>query len=151
MMKYFFVFTIFILVFMACGGHEEKSAENNTTQVKVTNPNGMSEMSLIMEKWYQQLEVYTKQLKAGKMLDQFVELDHQKIYTAEVSKEKDNVHGEQFDAFTDAFFYNYDNIGKAQTFEEQVKHFNLAVTSCINCHEQHCQGPIVRIKKLKVQ
>lgn len=140
MLRVFFICLVIAGIVISCGGNEQK----------VTNPNGMSEMSQIMEDWYNQLETYAKQLKSGKKIETFVTLDQQKIYTAEVSKEKDNVHGEQFDGFTDSFFYNYNSVSTAPTYEEQVKAFNLTVKACINCHEQHCQGPIVRIKKLTV-
>lgn len=137
----------------SCGEQKQESNTGNTTnaqQTKVTNPNGMSEMSLIMEDWYTVLEKYAEQLRENKKIDDFKTLDHEKILTAEVSKEKDNVHGEQFDAFSESFFYNYDNIGTSASYDEQVQRFNLAVKACINCHEQHCHGPIVRIKKLTV-
>lgn len=140
-MKSAFIFAVVVLLVFSCG--EEKKAE-------ITNPNGMSEMSLIMEDWYNQLAEYSKSLKAGDQIKTFVPLDEKNIYTAEVSKEKDNVHGEQFNAFTESFFYNYNNIGKGKNYAEQVEAFNLSVTACINCHEQHCQGPIVRIRKLTV-
>lgn len=128
------------MIIFSCGRQQEE----------VTNPNGMSEMSQIMEDWYKQLDIYSSELKAGKKVQEVTPLDEKKIFTAKVSKNKDNVHGEAFDGFTNSFFYNYHEIGKAATYEEQLKAFNLTVQSCINCHEQHCQGPIVRIKKLKV-
>jgi hypothetical protein len=139
-MKSFIVCLGLGIVLFSCGRDQQE----------ITNPNGMSEMSLIMENWYKQLDVYSKDLKAGKMTADYAPLDEKKIFTARVSKSKDNVHGPAFDGFTNSFFYNYHEIGKAVTYEEQVKAFNLTVQSCVNCHEQHCQGPIVRIKKLTV-
>jgi len=31
------------------------------------------------------------------------------------------------------------------------QHFNDAVSSCVKCHEQKCEGPIPRIKKLYIK
>lgn len=138
----------FAIGLMACGGEEKKPTEEKVGDIVVTNPNGMSEMSIIMEEWYQVLLKYSKQLRDNYEISSFETIRQKDIYKAKTSKE--GVHGEQFNNFVENFFYNFNEIENTISYGEQVAQFNLAVTSCINCHQQYCHGPIERIQKLKV-
>lgn len=139
---FFFIFSISLF---SCSNQEEKKAEK---KVKITNPNGMSEMSLIMEEWYDVMLKFSSQLKDNYVVDNVETIKQNDIYKAKTSKT--GVHGKQFDAFADGFFYNFNEIENTISYGEQVAQFNLAVKSCVNCHEQFCPGPMVRIKKLTV-
>lgn len=137
---------ICFFVLLACTSPKPKTA-NEHQKNTVTNPNGMSEMSILMEEWYASLQNTYTQIKNGKLAP-VNPIPTQEVFKAKTSKS--NVHGEQFDAFAESFLYNFESVQKATTLEEQSKAFNLSVTSCINCHEQFCHGPLVRIKKLRL-
>ena len=133
--------------FFCCASPEEKE-----TSVKhvVINPNGMSEMSLIMEDWYVDMKNISDVLRDGKMYSRNTpNMEKRNIYKAKTSKE--NIHGKEFDAFVQSYYYNYSQISNASSWGEQRDEFNLTVTTCVNCHQQFCHGPIVRIKKLFVK
>lgn len=134
---------------VACNGGKPQEEVKKPAQHVVTNPNGMSEMSLIMEEWYNAMLVMKSRLEAGTLVETAEPIKTAEMATAQTSKQ--NIHGEMLDGFTESFVLNYQAIAKGKTIAEQSRTFNLAVVACINCHEQYCQGPIVRIKKLSVK
>jgi hypothetical protein len=147
-MKFLYPIFFFVSMFLiACSGSTEGSTSPTET-AKVTNPNGMSEMSLIMEDWYNAMKNISDKLNSGNKVKSIPDAEAKDIYKAKTSKP--NIHGKEFDAFVQSYFYNYSQIEKAGSVEEQKTEFNLAVKSCLNCHEQFCHGPMVRIKKLTV-
>lgn len=155
-MKYFLFFISAALFLFACGSNkeEDKKAEKDSSATcakpsEISNPNGMSEMSLIMEEWYSELKKVNEELKQGKKAEAIRSFDFEKVKTAKTSKQ--DVHGDVFNGFVDAFAVNYNSIQSAATLEDQIKQFNLTITACVNCHEQHCHGPLVRINKLRIK
>lgn len=148
-MRYTSTIVILILLFVyACSSHEEKKVEACKKPGEVTNPNGMSELSQIMEEWYAALKAAGDSIKAGKLAKEIPAFDEKKPLTAQTSQpdmRKDN-----FGPFLEQFFYNYNNLRKATDGYTQASEFNLTVKACVNCHEQYCHGPIVRINKLRI-
>lgn len=47
-------------------------------------------------------------------------------------------------AFVEAF-------NELKTNPAKTEQFNLMITSCVDCHEQFCPGPIRQIKKLQIE
>ena len=137
------------LLAFSCSTKDTEIEDKKSTTNEITNPNGMSEMSLIMEDWYTSMKAISVNLNEGKLCNEISTIEEEKIFKAKTSKE--NIHGKEFDAFVENFFFNYKEISKASTVSAQVDQFNLTVKSCINCHEQFCHGPIVRIRKLTVK
>ncbi|HLP11697.1 MAG TPA: hypothetical protein VK177_07150 [Flavobacteriales bacterium] len=148
-MRYTSTILILILLFVyACSSNEEKKAEACKKPGEVTNPNGMSELSQIMEEWYAALKAAGDSIKVGKFAKNIPAFDEKKPLTAQTSQpdmRKDN-----FGPFLEQFFYNYNNLRKATDGYAQASEFNLTVKACVNCHEQYCHGPIVRINKLRI-
>ena len=148
-MKYFYFILIFLNLFLISCGEKTEEEKVDSSKSTVTNPNGMSEMSMIMEDWYTDMKNISDVLKTGKMYSvNTPTMETRNIYKAKTSK--DNIHGKQFDAFVQSYYYNYGQISNASSWKEQVDEFNLTVTVCTNCHMEFCPGPIVRIKKLEV-
>lgn len=150
-----FYISIVVLLF-SCGNNKEEEKTTKTDSSascskpsEISNPNGMSEMSLIMEEWYSELKKVNEELKQGRKAETVRGFDFEKVKTAKTSKQ--DVHGDVFNGFVDAFAVNYNSIQSAATVEEQIKQFNLTITACVNCHEQHCHGPLVRINKLRIK
>ncbi|HYG53184.1 MAG TPA: hypothetical protein VD905_19930 [Flavobacteriales bacterium] len=149
-MRYTFIFICTTLLFVyACSSSDgKKDTENCQKPTAVTNPNGMSEMSQIMEDWYAAMKTAGDSIRAGKMATNIPEFDKQKALNAQTSKT--NMKKENFDSFTETFFFNYTNFRKATDGYQQAMEYNLTVKACVNCHEQYCHGPLVRIKKLAI-
>jgi cytochrome c553 len=138
-----------ILFLVSCATKDDDKNEQTKSEIKVTNPNGMSEMSLIMEEWYNSMKIISDELKAGHKVEEVPTINQDGIFSAKTSKP--NVHGNEYNAFVETYFYNYNQLKKSGSLQQQTNDFNLTVTSCVNCHEQFCHGPIVRIKKLAVK
>jgi cytochrome c553 len=106
----------------------------------------MSEMAALMEQMYVDNMRLKERIASGDTIGNFPQ-HFLKIHASAMTDETEN----------DAFFK-----GQAAKFlkaQELIykdslnakKHFNDAVSSCVACHEQKCEGPIPRIKKLYIK
>ncbi|WP_294822227.1 hypothetical protein [uncultured Flavobacterium sp.] len=106
----------------------------------------MSEMAGLMEQMYAENMQLKQRIAEGEAIGSFPQ-HFLKIHASAMTDESEN----------DAFFRE-----QAQVFiraQEMIykdpanakKHFNNAVTACVQCHEQKCEGPIPRIKKLYIK
>ncbi|MFD2600898.1 hypothetical protein [Flavobacterium suzhouense] len=106
----------------------------------------MSEMAALMEQMYVDNQRLKERIVNGDTIGNFPK-HFLKIHVSVMTDEKDN----------DAFFK--EQAGKFLKAQELIykdslnakKHFNDAVSSCVACHEQKCEGPIPRIKKLYIK
>ena len=106
----------------------------------------MSEMASLMEQMYAENMQLKQRITNGDTLGSFPQhfLD---IHASAMTDESEN----------DAFFKEQAaKFIKAQEliYKDSVnakRHFNDAVSSCVKCHEQKCEGPIPRIKKLYIK
>lgn len=106
----------------------------------------MSEMAALMEQMYAENMQLKQRITSGDTLGTFPQhfLD---IHVSAMTDESEN----------DAFFKEQAaKFLKAQEliYKDSVnarQHFNDAVSSCVKCHEQKCEGPIPRIKKLYIK
>ena len=105
----------------------------------------MTEMAALMEQMYVDNKRLRERIIKGEAVGSFP--DHYlKIHTAEMTDPSEN----------DAFFK-----ARAKAYIEAQKqlyadpknaktHFNAGIDACVQCHEQKCGGPLVRIKKLYI-
>ena len=106
----------------------------------------MSEMAALMEQMYAENMQLKQRIVNGDTLGAFPQhfLDiHASAMTDE--SENDAFFKEQAAKFLKAQELIYKDSLKAK------QHFNDAVSSCVKCHEQKCEGPIPRIKKLYIK
>ena len=103
-----------------------------------------SEMTLLMREFYDSLAVSRNQLQAGQQpsLDFLNRI--QELHTASLTD--NSVRGPAFDSFTLAFIAQADSL-TALSQPDQVRYNNL-ITSCLNCHQSFCPGPMQKIGKL---
>lgn len=106
----------------------------------------MSEMAALMEQMYVDNQRLKERIVNGDTIGNFPK-HFLNIHASVMTDEKDN----------DAFFKaQAAKFLKAQEliYKDSLnakKHFNDAVSSCVACHEQKCEGPIPRIKKLYIK
>ena len=136
--------------FFACSSDEPQAKEEGSCAaetVPVINPNGDSELALLMRQMYLDADSI-KQLivnDEGTISDEFIaELEqvHLAIPTDATVKTP------EFKAFNELLI----NQAKAlkESSENQIDGFNQLVNRCLDCHQSFCPGPMVRIKKLKI-
>lgn len=106
----------------------------------------MSEMAALMEQMYVDNLRLKERITKGDTIGNFPQ-HFLKIHGSVMTDDKEN----------DAFFkMQAAKFLKAQEliYKDSLnakKHFNDAVSSCVACHEQKCEGPIPRIKKLYIK
>ncbi len=132
--------------FYSCSDNEQEEACTDP-KVSVINPNGDSELALLMRQMYLDADTIKQHIlkNEGNITDEFIaklEQVHSAIPT-DLS-----VKTPEFEAFNKLL------ITTAKTAQEDVNDkmtgFNDLVARCIDCHQSFCPGPIGRIKKLKI-
>lgn len=149
MKKQLLIVLLVSLIFAAC----DKKAEAVKAEPKKKAPAKkefkmyeMSEMAALMEQMYVDNMRLKERITKGDTIGNFPQ-HFQKIHASVMTDESDN----------DAFFKEQAaKFIKAQEliYKDSLnakKHFNDAVSSCVACHEQKCEGPIPRIKKLYIK
>ena len=125
------------------------SCKDTNTQNKkeVTNyPNQDSQLALLMREMTSEMEIIKSQILNGEKLSSSVKIE--KVYTdiPTDSYVRDN---NWFIPMTDQYIFAVnDLLNNPVNTKDQ---YNTIVQSCINCHNQVCQGPIKRIKKLRIK
>jgi CRISPR/Cas system CSM-associated protein Csm2 small subunit len=142
---------ISILFFLFACQVEIKKTETSSTQkttetkVKSLNPNGDSELALMMRSMYEEADRIKKQIADGEAVE--IKLDHGKILTAHAT-EPEKAASAEYKGFAKVYLSHLEKLENAQG-EEAEKHFKTLVDNCLSCHQALCPGPMVRIKKLK--
>ena len=132
------IFPAVLIIGCSTGSEEPKTA----TPI---NPNGDSELALLMREMYEESDRIKQQVQAGKTptgLKRF-----EAIHTA-VPTDSD-ASGPVFESMATAYIESVKALEKADS--SSVFRFNALVDQCMNCHSQFCPGPKVRIKKLYIR
>ena len=111
---------------------------------KVINPNGDSELALLMREMFDEGERIKGQIEAGEAptgLKKF-EAIHSAIPTDE------NASGPVFESFATSYIEAIKALEASDS--TSVILFNSMVDQCMNCHTEFCPGPKRRIKKLYI-
>ncbi len=126
-----------ILIWQACSN--EKSGAS-----KPLNPNGDSELALLMRQMFEDGERLHAQIQKGEPVS--IQVDFEKILSAK-STDPAKMQGPEFPHFAASYVEAMKALRDAPPAESQDK-YTAMVATCMNCHEQSCPGPMVRIKKL---
>ena len=134
------VFVLFIawssiVLFPSC------TSSNNNTPL---NPNGDSELALLMRAMYEDGEALKATLESGKLPK--VMKEHMKMLTAEAT-EPEKAASPEYKAFAQSYLQTLEALEQAAP-EDRMEIYDNLVNSCMTCHQALCPGPMVRIKKL---
>ena len=106
------------------------------------NPNGDSELTLVMRDMEAYFESIKAQLEAG---EQPENIKHFEEILSAVSTEPEKAKSPAYQAMAQSF------VQLSQTWTDttnSISKFNSLVDNCMSCHQSMCPGPMVRIKKL---
>lgn len=112
--------------------------------VRPINPNGDSELALLMREMFEESDKIKQQVQAGETptgLKRF-----ESIHSA-VPTDSD-ASGPIFESMATAYIESVKALEKADS--TSVFRFNAMVDQCMNCHTEFCPGPKVKIKKLYI-
>ena len=116
----------------------------NETEPQPLNPNGDSELALLMRQMFEEGELAKQAIIHGKKYKTI--LKHEKILTAEAT-DQDKVENERFENFAKEYLEAMAQMNDANHPNKMEAYSNL-ISSCVQCHEVVCPGPLVKINKL---
>lgn len=143
-----------IVVLMAdCSGDQNKNKTEATQKDSVAsckkplNPNGDSELALLMRDMMSSASNLREMVKQGNLPKEFPEA-FLKIHTAKPTDS--DTKKASFNAFADNYISNLHLLYNSPK-EDLTKNYNAVVNACASCHSQHCPGPLKAINKLKIE
>ena len=139
---------IFSMLFFSCKNETNKEA-TCSADVKVSpiNPNGDSELALLMRKMFNDSDSIKKLItnKQGNITREYID-ELVRIHTAIPTDAK--VKTPEFDAYTALMINEANALFSNDT--NRVQGFNNLVNRCVDCHKSFCPGPIKKINKLNI-
>lgn len=141
---------IFSFLFVSCESEvKQKEVITDASQVEVseTNPNGDSDLALLMRKMFEEGEDVKKLItnNEGNITEEYI-AELERIHTATPTDA--DVKTPEFEAYTKLMIDEANLLFSNDS--NRVQGFNNLVNRCINCHQSFCPGPIKRIKKLTI-
>lgn len=144
-----------VIVLNSCSEKQTKTAaeevETTTQEVdqkeKRNFPNPRSPLAIMMRNIYNDLKAARDTIAGGgrsgiKWVDKY-----SIITTATPTDQEDS--GPVFDAFAQKFLVDLNKFETA-TNAMGVDTYNSVIQSCLDCHQEHCHGPMPTIAKLKI-
>ena len=138
------VLHILFLVLMLSACQNESSEYIPSWSV---NPNGDSELALLMRDMFDEGMALKQQIKDGKkpkLISSF-----ETIHTAQAT-EPEKAASPEYKAYADSYLASL-NALKAASLDDTQEAYNGMVQSCMACHSALCPGPKVKIKKLFIK
>ena len=136
--------TVLLLLITALVACQPKTCDKPNAQRPI-NPNGDSELALLMRDMFEESDSLKRLVADGKQLSGLKK--YQDIHSAIPTDP--TVTGPVFEAFAVAYI---NSIKQLETGDSStVFNFNNMVDQCMNCHTEFCPGPKKRIKKLYIQ
>ena len=143
MRNYFFLFTL-ILFSISCQEVQDAAVFKNPDEI--VNPNGDSELALVMRNIHFEANKVGRELEAGQEVD-LTELRNLASQLTTSVPTDSNVLDEAYYSFAE----NLQKRVEKMESEEAVVEFNEMVKACVACHKNTCPGPIQKIHKLKIK
>ena len=145
------IWVILILIFIIGGCKNEQSEKASTTNhlvVSDVNPNGDSELALLMRALFKDADSFRVLIAHGegninKEFVEKIEQSHEAIPTQPEMKPA------EFEAFNQLLLNEATEMMESDTVS--VEKFNAMVDRCMDCHRSVCPGPTKRIKKLYIR
>ncbi|CAN5377543.1 hypothetical protein BH11BAC2_BH11BAC2_08220 [soil metagenome] len=148
----YYVLPLLLMVFVsisqtACNKGKKDNSADTPACAKPLNPNGDSELAILMRVMVKATEANTVQLKNNVGIVPYPESFHD-ILTATPSDS--TLDKKMFDGYAKGYIQAITEFNKADLTMQVASHNNV-VQSCKSCHEQFCRGPIKRIEKMFIE
>ncbi|CAN5532211.1 hypothetical protein BH10BAC1_BH10BAC1_19070 [soil metagenome] len=145
----FATIVLFVVLLVNCSNNttsEEAKITDSTNCAKPLNPNGDSELALLMRNMMNSSKNLKEIITQGNIPKEFPE-SFKKIHTANPTDS--DTKKESFDAFASSYISKLQNLYSSPKEDLKIN-YNAVVTACENCHSEHCPGPLNAINKLKI-
>lgn len=124
-------------ILLSCGADESAPPP--------VNPNGDSELAILMRAMADEAEQIKAQIANGEAVT--LSVAHPEILTAEAT-EPEKAASAPYQAFASSYLETITYL-KTSTPENVQRSYDAMVNGCITCHQALCPGPLVRIEKLR--
>jgi len=108
------------------------------------NPNGDSELALLMRAMFDDGMKIKQQIAAGKMPE--INKSFEEIHSAKAT-EPEKAASEAYKLYGNAYLNSLKNL-KESPKEDLEDMYEAMVNACMICHRAMCPGPMVRIEKM---
>lgn len=140
-----------VLLLAQCSNSEKQAGEKAVTaeascEKKPLNPNGDSELALLMRNMMSSSQSLKEKIKQGNLPETFPE-EFLKIHTALPTDSETKK--ESFEGFANSYISNLQALYHSPK-EDLSKNYNAVISACASCHSEHCPGPLGAINKLKI-
>jgi hypothetical protein len=141
--------TLFLVRCSTVGEKKEAEVKTDSTTSckKPVNPNGDSELAVLMREMMSSASNLREMIKQGNLPEKFPE-EFLKIHTAKPTDS--DTKKASFDNFADNYINNLQTLYHSPK-EELTKNYNAVINACASCHSEHCPGPLKAINKLKIE
>lgn len=139
-MKHFWTLLFFALLtstFIACSGG------NTSSKKGILHPNNDSELTLLMREMYDYYDSLKVDIQNGDLPSEF--RNFSEIHSA-IATQPSKSESPLFKAMSTVYLESAERLNESKSNMPQV--FNHMIDNCMNCHQQMCPGPMVKIKKL---
>lgn len=138
------IILILLLVITVASCNQENTVQEEPAKISL-NPNGDSELALLMRSMYDEADRIKKQIANKEPVT--ISLDHEKILSAHATEPK-KAASPEFKTFAKAYLETVNKFEGAN-HEESIVIYESLIKNCLDCHKSVCPGPIVKINKLK--
>lgn len=135
------------LAIASCSEENEDAVQTQEEKPVDTNPNGSSELALLMRQMFDEGMEMKEAVMEGKRVES--NLPYHNIITATPTEERFKSDPD-FPVFAEAYIEAMQNLEEASP-EEARLHYSTMITTCMSCHQDMCPGPIVKIEKLYLE
>jgi len=146
-MKYFFGILLLVYIFLpaSCNSDPGKEVSDSSFQEVYQ----LSEMALLMEDMYSELEKIRPDVMENKSIGAFPGMLN-KIHTAELTNTFERTF--EFERFAELLLENQKTLYDSPADSNRMELYNTVVRNCITCHQSPagCPGPIPRISGLLI-
>ncbi len=132
------------------GCNQTEQAESEVTESKTLEMSEESELALLMREMYDSNLELKKKLQNGEMPPSFPEdfyTLHEAVSTKGMISDKNR---STFEALAEQYRNDLKEIENAATPAHAKIAYNEMVMTCASCHQVYCQGPLPKIKRMKL-
>ncbi len=140
-----FIIALFFPSFLVSCNESKQCASEESAQVEPINPNGDSELALLMRAMFDDAMQMKKQVANGQPVTS--KLDYEKILTAHATQ-PEKAASPEYKAFATGYLQTMKALETATPQQASTIYDNM-VENCMACHQVLCPGPMVKIRKLR--
>ncbi len=148
-MKHIFAFLILLAIISGVSINPDGKLQSSSLLADSTdlNPNGSSELSLLMRKMHQHALKAREEVLKNKPTKGYP-AEFEKIYTA--TPTTPTTKNQYYNSYADLYMAALKNFSKSNK-KDLKENYNNLISGCVVCHTTHCPGPMVLIEKLPVE